>query len=476
MAIVKIRKNDLLWVYVSRFLTIGINILLLPLLMKYLTGDELGLWYVFSSIAQVVNLFDFGFNSTISRHMTYAWSGACQLEKTSVSENFDDNINENLVSEIIITCRLVYLIISAVALAVMATAGSVYVSMVVRNGMTGTITISWIVYMLSVFLNMFYGYWSSLLQGIGAVAERNKMGVLAKSIQMVFAVVLILMGYGLLGFVISYFVSGIILRAAGKRYFARKMGTVEINHKVKANRIQKCFSAVWGTAWKDGVVMLAQYLSTQANTLICAYYIDLSATSVYGLMTQIVSVIASVASSYYSAYQPAFSSACLRRDTEEQKRIVCETDFIYKALFVLGVFALFLAGFPLIHIVRPGIQIGIPFSILLCVFYYFFNQKDLFASMIASANEVPFWSAYVISAVCSLMLSILLVRVFQMGIMGLVMAQLLINTVYNCWRWPIYVLKRLDIGYSEIYTIGYGSVKSRVLATIDIIKKIYKEV
>jgi O-antigen/teichoic acid export membrane protein len=462
MAKVNVRKKDLLWVYASRFLTLGINILLLPLIMRYLSEDELGLWYVFSSIAQVVNLFDFGFNSTISRHMTYAWSGADRLEKTSVSKEFGSSTNSSLMSEIIITCRLVYLIISSVALVVMATFGTLYIFKVVHNGMTKNMLISWIIYMLSVFLNMFYGYWSSLLQGIGAVAERSKMGVFSKSVQIVIATVLILSGLGLLGFVISYFISGIILRIAGKVYFVKRTRQIEISHKVEKDKIKNCFTAIWGTAWKDGIVMIAQYLSTQANTLICAYYIDLASTSVYGVMTQVVSVIASVATSYFTAYQAAFSSACLRRDQEEQKKIICVTDFVYKLIFTAGMIALFTVGFPLLYLLRPGMRIGIAFSIVLCIFYYFFNQKDLFASMIASSNEVPFWPAYVISAVSSFMLSILFVRVFHMGIMGLVTAQLAVNMAYNCWYWPIYMLKKAGIRYFEIYTIGFGYIKAKL--------------
>ena len=316
--------------------------------------------------------------------------------------------------------------------------------------------------MLSVFLNMFYGYWSSLLQGIGAVAERSKMGVFSKSVQIVIATVLILSGLGLLGFVISYFISGIILRIAGKVYFVKRTRQIEISHKVEKDKIKNCFTAIWGTAWKDGIVMIAQYLSTQANTLICAYYIDLASTSVYGVMTQVVSVIASVATSYFTAYQAAFSSACLRRDQEEQKKIICVTDFVYKLIFTAGMIALFTVGFPLLYLLRPGMRIGIAFSIVLCIFYYFFNQKDLFASMIASSNEVPFWPAYVISAVSSFMLSILFVRVFHMGIMGLVTAQLAVNMAYNCWYWPIYMLNKAGIRYFEIYTIGFGYIKAKL--------------
>ena len=112
MAKISVGKKDLLWVYWSRFLTIGINVLLLPLIMKYLRDEELGLWYVFASISQIVNLFDFGFNSTISRHMTYAWSGADKLKKKSTAEGYSNTTNTKLVSELIVTCKMIYLIIS----------------------------------------------------------------------------------------------------------------------------------------------------------------------------------------------------------------------------------------------------------------------------------------------------------------------------------------------------------------------------
>jgi len=192
MAKINVGKRELIWVYISRFLTIGINILLLPLIMKYLEDDELGLWYVFASISQIVNLFDFGFNATISRHMSYAWSGAKNLEKKSVSNEFGNNTNSTLVSEIIVTCRLVYLIISLIGLVIMSTAGTAYIISVTDNGLTVRILAAWVVYVISVFLNLFYGYWASLLQGIGAVSERSRMTVYAKLSQILIASITII--------------------------------------------------------------------------------------------------------------------------------------------------------------------------------------------------------------------------------------------------------------------------------------------
>lgn len=458
MAKISVGKKDLLWVYWSRFLTIGINVLLLPLIMKYLRDEELGLWYVFASISQIVNLFDFGFNSTISRHMTYAWSGADKLKKKSTAEGYSNTTNTKLVSELIVTCKMIYLIISIIGLLIMSTFGTFYIYKVVKEGVTQKILIAWIVYTVSVFLNMFYGYWSSLLQGIGAVEERSKMTVFSKVTQIFVAGGLILSGFGLLGFVISYLLSGLVLRIAGKIFFYRCTKSFEIREKVPFSQVKNCFLMVWATAWKDGMVMLAQYFGTQANTLICAYYIDLSSTSTYGVMTQVVSIIAQVASSYFNAYQPVFSSACLRKDTEKQKEIASKTDLIYKVVFLLGTLALLTLGIPLIKLLRPGMNIGGVFCTLLCLFYYLFNQKDLFASMISSFNEIPYWPAYVFSSVCSLGLSFVFVGQFHLGIMGLVLAQLIVNAIYNFWKWPLYLMKKINLHYYEIYTIGFRGI------------------
>lgn len=462
MAKINVGKRELIWVYISRFLTIGINILLLPLIMKYLEDDELGLWYVFASISQIVNLFDFGFNATISRHMSYAWSGAKNLEKKSVSNEFGNNTNSTLVSEIIVTCRLVYLIISLIGLVIMSTAGTAYIISVTDNGLTVRILAAWVVYVISVFLNLFYGYWASLLQGIGAVSERSRMTVYAKLSQILIASITIICGMGLLGFVISYLVSGVVLRLAGKIFFDKRTKSITLVKKVPFEKVKKCFTAVWSTAWKDGIVMLAQYLATQANTLICASFIDLASTSVYGVMSQVVSIIAQVSASYYNAYQPVFSGACLRKDTKEQKEIVSSTILIYKVLFLLATIALLTIGIPIIGILRPGIQIEIGFTLSLCVFYYFFNQKDLFSSMISSFNEIPYWPSYVISAACSLLLSIVLVSKFNLGIMGLVVAPLVVNLAYNFWKWPVYLMKRVNLQYTEIYTIGFRYLKNKI--------------
>ncbi len=82
--------------------------------------------------------------------------------------------------------------------------------------------------------------------------------------------------------------------------------------------------------------------------------------------------------------------------------------------------------------------------------------------MISSYNEIPYWPSYVASAVCSIILSVFFVKNLNMGIMGLVTAQLAVNSVYNFWKWPKYLMNKLGIKYSEIYIVGYTNIRRKL--------------
>lgn len=456
-----VKKKDVVWTYLAKFFSLGVNLILLPMVMSFLTDTELALWYVFASISQVVNLFDFGFNATISRHMTYAWSGAENLQKQDVGHYVKGDRNNKLVVQVYHTCRIIYFIISICALTAMITLGSLYLYKVLGQQFTGEVIIAWIVYVLSVFFNLFYGYWSSLLQGIGAVAERNKMTVYAKCVQIIIAVVLLVKGYGLLGFVISYGLSGLSLRIIGRFYFYKYTKALSLKTKILPGEIKECISAIWFTAWKDGVVMLAQYLSTQANTLVCAYYVDLGATSTYGVITQIFSMIAAVACALYSSYQPALGCAVLQKDVKKQREIVCKTGFIYKAVFIVLTLAFIIAGIPVLKVIRPAMVMNIRLVIMAAVFYYFYQQHCLYCSMIAAGNKLPYYKSYLITAFFTILCSVTAAKYFKLGIWGMLGAQIITNMAYNNWKWPWYMLNELSLSYKDVWVAGFHSVIKR---------------
>ena len=59
---IHITKKDVLWGYIAQFFNIGAGILLLPVILKLLPADILGVWYIFLTISSLVQMIDFGFH------------------------------------------------------------------------------------------------------------------------------------------------------------------------------------------------------------------------------------------------------------------------------------------------------------------------------------------------------------------------------------------------------------------------------
>lgn len=115
--IINTNKSDIVWNYLGIITSLGSQVILLPILIKFLEPDVLGLWYIFVSIGSLVLLFDFGFNPTIARTVSYCWSGAKSLNKIDVEYiEKDSNTNYELLYYVIKTCKILYLVIAIVAL------------------------------------------------------------------------------------------------------------------------------------------------------------------------------------------------------------------------------------------------------------------------------------------------------------------------------------------------------------------------
>ena len=151
MANIKIGKSDIIWSYIGNFFKVAANIILLPVVLKMLTDDELGIWYVFGSVSQIVVLLDFGFAATIARNIAYAWCGVDSLQKDSIgSLREGQETNFEYFKRVLDTCRFIYLIIASVALIILLTAGLFYI-----RSLDETFILAWIIYSIELRL-IFY--------------------------------------------------------------------------------------------------------------------------------------------------------------------------------------------------------------------------------------------------------------------------------------------------------------------------------
>lgn len=126
---IKTRGADILWNYVGTFVSMASGFFLLPLLMRYLTSDELGLWYVYVAIANLAVLFEFGFNPTFARNIVYVISGARKLSAEGCNpESIQEGIDWHLLNVVIHASKVVYAALAVLVLLLLVAVGTPYVA------------------------------------------------------------------------------------------------------------------------------------------------------------------------------------------------------------------------------------------------------------------------------------------------------------------------------------------------------------
>lgn len=469
----KIRTSgkDIIWNYIGTALNLGFSFLLLPFMMRFLDADLLGLWYVFVSIGSIVTILDFGFGPTISRNVAYVWSGARKLKSEDAVISQNEEIDAELFNVTLKTCRLIDLVIAVIALVLELTVGTAYV-INVSTGLDQKIClVSWMIYSIAVFFNLYFGYYYSILCGIGGVAEANIARVAARLTQLVVTVILLFAGTSLIGAATGYLVYGFLYRMLLKRSFfkayERALGTVRSRGKVHLQQIKDMFFKFWHNAWRDGLVSLSGYLSNQASVLLCSTYMSLADTGTYSISVQIVTALASISYAMYNSKQPEMQSAYLTGDKKSLRNAMAISIFFYFGFFTVGYIAIITIGLPILKIIQPETVFSIGIITALAFYELLYKFHTCCASFISNTNRVPYMPAFVISSVVGVFLSILLIEVFDLKVWGLVLGPILAQLVYNNWKWPKIVCvnilnSSLPSLFKEGAVLAYSAIQKAV--------------
>ena len=79
--VIQIGREDLYWNYGATFLKIASSALLLPLILRMMSSEMVGIWSVFMTVTAFASLLDFGFCGSFTRNITYVFSGVVKLKK-----------------------------------------------------------------------------------------------------------------------------------------------------------------------------------------------------------------------------------------------------------------------------------------------------------------------------------------------------------------------------------------------------------
>lgn len=462
---IKVSKKDIYWSYFAQIFIVVSGLITLPLILKLLSAEEIGMNYLMLSLGALVSLFDFGFTPQFSRNIAYVFTGAQMLKKEGVSVAETSIVNYRLLATMIHTAEFVYRRLALVVLIVMLTLGNYYIYYVTKGftNIDNSLSI-WVLYSIGTFFNIYYSYYASLLIGKGLIMESKKAIVYSRIVYILLAFVFLFSGLGLIGVVLANLIAPFVNRYISYRYFF----TEELTNKIKVYDISKkekidLFEIVWHNAKKLGLVFIGAYAINKLSIFMAGLYLSLADIGSYGLMIQLFGLLTMLSGMLFSVFEPRFSSLRTKGDNQLLIREFAFSMNIYYLTFIIGAIGLLYLGPYLLSLISSNVALPSFFIMLLfAVVLFLEGNHSNFATLIVTNNSVPFVTSALVAGFFIALGDYISLKYTEYGMLGLVIVQGLVQIAYANWKWPFIVLNEFKMNLTSFLTLGMNESINRL--------------
>ena len=452
-----VTRRDLYWAYIAQALNVGGGLVLLPILLRCLPTEDVGLWFVFISLASLAQLPELGFQPTLARNMAYVYSGARSLGARGVPQQVspDGRLSIALLAALIATSRRIYRIVGCIGAVLLLVSGTAYISTVIVPAQDPAESIAaWVAYSGGYVVSLFFGYFNALLQGRGDVAQANKVVVIARGGQVLLGGGAVLAGYGLLGLGVASLVASVVGRWLARRYFFdSSRPEMEAVGAVDAAHYGDLTKTLWYNASRQGAVNLGAFLIQRGNILLASSFLGLGAAASYGMTVTILMALSGVSAVICQIQLPHISRMQAVNDMRSLQGLFGEIVILAWATYSAGLAVLIIGGQPFLDQLGSSTELlGTTALVLLGLIFLLELNHGISASYLTTTNQVPFLEAALVSGAATAILGFVLVQ--HWGIWGLIVVQGAVQVAYNNWKWPSQAAAHLGCSWREILVAG----------------------
>jgi O-antigen/teichoic acid export membrane protein len=453
--VIQIDKLDVFWTYLSRFLRIGQGLILLPLMLKLLPTDQIAIWALYATITALVSMFDLGFSNVFSRNATQILSGVkiglnnSKGQITTKEHSKIEGIEAYNFKKLIIIMKKYYLYISLVILIFLLSFGSFYIH-IISLDVTNKIQVylSWVFLIGSTLLNFFYNYLAIILQSKGLIKETQRISVYGILLSMLFAIVGILLGWGLIAITFAGFISVLY-----NRFFLFNLYNREIKPILPPENIEfeiAYFKEIWKVTYKVSIGSISSLIIYRSGVIIISLFLPLKEAGSFAFSMNLAFIISEVSFMFFYSHLPQINSMVFLEDTLGLKKIFLSSIFMTILSFCVGGVVLIFFGNQILSFIGSNMLLipRIPFTLIFVILLLdqIMNMSTFF---LFSSNNLNYVQSYAISAILIVLFTWFVCKI-NPSYLAILLPQLIIQMCYNYWIWPYKIFKYLEIGFSDI--------------------------
>jgi O-antigen/teichoic acid export membrane protein len=435
----ELKKKTISISYISQLLQYCSILFVVPLILNKLPADEIGIWYLFTSVSSLISLLDFGFGPSIQRNVSYVYSGATQLKKEGYVKSINENIDPYLLKSLFYTSRKIYQTVSLLVFIVALSAGTLYLKYSLNDRFTIEIVVTWLLFILSHSLLLYYGYLLSFIKGRGSINEYNYIVVFSKIVYIIILFIFVILGYSLISLILANLCQTLVVVVIGNKV---AYNTETSKLLSQTDKFENLFSILWENAKNNGIVSFGVFLLSQAGVFMSGMFLKLDEVASLGLLLNVYSMIMVMSRVYVNTSMPAISSLWIKDQKDKVLKIFLKSQLYCYLIFFTSVISLLLLGnFVLKNIIQSNVFLpSINIILLYALFYFFELTHGNCCILISTTNNIPFVKASIIAGIVSVICTISFL-LMGLGMLSFPLGVICGNLPYNVWRWPYYVYK-----------------------------------
>lgn len=454
-------KRGLAWGFAAQIMSVGLWLVMLPVILRFMDRASVGVWFVFLSVSALVALLEMGFQYVLARNFSYVYAGAREVHAAGLQPGTGP-LDPQLLQTLVAASRRIYTIIAVLAVIAFGTFGSAYVYSVVPASLsTSTVLWSWAAFSTSYVITLYASYCNAILQGRGDIQISNQITVLGKATQLIVSLTFVAAGFGLIGLGIGVLTSALLSAYVAFRSAYDRSRPEMVHRPVVAAEVRDLIKTLWHNASRYGLVLIGAFLILEANVLIAASRIGVVETASYSLAVQVLMVAQTVAVLPFNLSLPRLSHLHAIGDRTDTYNVFSTALATSLVLYTVLAACVLWAASPLLTLIgastplpRQGVLALMALIGLLQV------NHGVCGNFIATRNEIPFARASVVTGICVAVLGWLAAPVW--GILGVVVATGACQLAYNNWKWPRVAADLVGDSFSTILVRGLRNLSWRV--------------
>lgn len=436
----KTTYRDLIWAYSSQILNLGSGLILIPLAVAYLSTEELALWYIFLALGGVTQMLEFGFQPTIARLTSYAYSGATELLSEGVPKSNKEN-DIYIISDLMVSSRRIYQYIGVAACLLLGFLGTFYLTTITEYHQD--VIYPWLIFVQATCVNFYYTYLNGILIGRGQQSSLYRVMAISKLSLLLIAAPLLWNGYGLFSMSIATLASValnrvLVFKIYNADHYIRKIQSESIVGRPITN-------IIWKAAWKLGLNNIGVFLSQRVSVLLVGSFLSLTVTASYGLTMQVLTVIFNISMVLFNINLPRLNSLQLNNKSKDIKMLFKNVYAKCLTFYIVNSFIIYFYGQDILNIFGFDTSL-VDESVLLAIISIQVLELSHTICMgyLTSYNRVPFYRINITTGLLIVITSYLLLNSTELGLIGVVLTYGFFQIVINNWYWPMIVYKDLS--------------------------------